>query len=266
MNMNTEQRNRDLENFAGYTRNYDSSDPHIALKILHTHKVTQIMDKLCELENTPEDLAYLCFLAALCHDLGRFEQARIYHTFIDADSIDHAELSAKLLKEGPFLDHISPEDKKAVITAVRNHSRFAIEEGLDDKTLYLSRILRDADKLDIFRVFATEDLEVSCNGSLEQASRETISDPVYEAVMNHHAVLKSDRKTSLDIWTTFLGFFFDFNFDSSFAIAKEQGYYLQPFQCIEFQNPQTKQRVQDMLEEVDRIIEFHTSQNQNFCR
>lgn len=248
------QRVQDLAAFASYTNQYDAADPQIALKILHTQKVVEIMDRLCQAEQVPARQAYLHFLAALYHDIGRFEQVRRYHTFLDAVSIDHAQLSADILRKGEFLSHLSEEEKLTVLAAIENHNKLKINSEVTGNTLYMAKMIRDADKLDIFRVFAEEDLQASCNGSLEQALQETVSDPVYAAVMEGRCVRKEDRKTSLDIWCTFLGFFADLNFDISFQIAQEQGYYLQPFQQAAFENPQTRMRVQAMLMKVENEI------------
>lgn len=245
---------RDLERFAAYVRDYDPTDPRIALKIVHTFQVTRRMEELCRAEHLPLGQAYLHGLAALYHDIGRFEQVRRYHTFLDAKSLDHAQLSAEILEDGEFLDHLEDSQRAAVIEAVREHSWLQVNPDLPKQTLYMARMLRDADKLDIFRVFATEDFEVSCNGSLEQAAWETISDPVYAAVMEGRSVKKEDRRTSLDIWATFLSFFYDLNFEASFHIANAQGYFRIPFGMVTLQHPQTRERVAQMLERVEALI------------
>ena len=35
----------------------------------------------------------------LLHDIGRFEQVRLYHTFNDGKSVNHAEIGVKILFE-----------------------------------------------------------------------------------------------------------------------------------------------------------------------
>ena len=39
----------------------------------------------------------IAWLTGLLHDVGRFEQQRVYGTFTDADSIDHAKYGARIL-------------------------------------------------------------------------------------------------------------------------------------------------------------------------
>lgn len=41
---------------------------------------------------------------------------------------------------------------KIVETAIRSHSCFRLDESLDEETLMFCNIIRDADKIDIFKV------------------------------------------------------------------------------------------------------------------
>ena len=49
----------------------------------------------------------MSWLTGLLHDVGRFEQLRRYGTFIDAQSIDHAEFGAdRLFRQGKIRDYV----------------------------------------------------------------------------------------------------------------------------------------------------------------
>jgi len=89
-----------------------------------------------------------------CHDLGRFLQFPRYQTFDDSKSIDHGQLSLKLIK-GLQLDRdLKPEEKGIVWAAVLLHNRLELPGHLPVRTRFFSALLRDADRLDIFRIFA----------------------------------------------------------------------------------------------------------------
>ena len=88
--------------------------------------------------------------AALLHDTGRYEQLRRYNTFRDSDSVDHAVFSHDIVKERGWLDGYA--HARPVLDAVLFHNRRDIPEGLDPLTEACARTVRDADKLDIFRV------------------------------------------------------------------------------------------------------------------
>lgn len=87
--------------FVEYAAPYNVQDDKIRLKIEHTYRVAahceQIAKSLVQSEGlTKQDIDMAWFLG-MFHDIGRFEQVRRYGTFYDADSIDHAALSADII-------------------------------------------------------------------------------------------------------------------------------------------------------------------------
>lgn len=121
------------------------------LKLVHTMNVVGAARRIAEGEGFDARTALACEAAALLHDTGRYEQLRRYNTFRDADSVDHAVFSHDIVKEKGWLDGY--RDKDAVLTAVLVHNRRDIPaETMDALALACSRTVRDADKLDIFRV------------------------------------------------------------------------------------------------------------------
>lgn len=124
--------------------------PMMQLKLVHTRKVVEAAYAIAKGEGFDAPTARACEAAALLHDTGRYEQLRVYNTFRDSDSVDHAVFSHDIVKEKGWLD--GWEDKDAILAAVLYHNRREIPEGLDPLTLACSRTVRDADKLDIFRV------------------------------------------------------------------------------------------------------------------
>lgn len=69
--------------FKEYVKNYDPEDKQVKLKIEHIERVSQLAKNMAEeLKLSEEDIA-LAELIGLLHDIGRFEQIRIYHTFVD---------------------------------------------------------------------------------------------------------------------------------------------------------------------------------------
>ena len=124
--------------------------PMMQLKLVHTRKVVEAACAIAKGEGFDARTARACAAAALLHDTGRYEQLRVYNTFRDSDSVDHAVFSHDIVKEKGWLD--GWEDKDAILAAVLYHNRREIPEGLDPLTLACSRTVRDADKLDIFRV------------------------------------------------------------------------------------------------------------------
>ena len=140
--------------YDAYVDTYRGQDgvlpPMMQLKLVHTRKVVEAACAIAKGEGFDARTARACEAAALLHDTGRYEQLRVYNTFRDSDSVDHAVFSHDIVKEKGWLD--GWEDKDAILAAVLYHNRREIPEGLDPLTLACSRTVRDADKLDIFRV------------------------------------------------------------------------------------------------------------------
>jgi len=91
-------------------------------------------------------------IMGLLHDVGRFEQYRQYQTFVDSRSQDHAALSVAVLKAGSILDGQPRPWIELLLKAISYHNRYQLPASESPEVLFYTRLLRDADKLDIFRV------------------------------------------------------------------------------------------------------------------
>lgn len=120
------------------------------LKRIHTDHVVANARAIAAGEGFDERTRLVCAAAALLHDTGRYEQLKRYNTFRDSDSVDHAVFSHDIVRDLGWL--ASQQDAKAILDAVLFHNRRDVPEGLDPLTLAASHTVRDADKLDIFRV------------------------------------------------------------------------------------------------------------------
>ena len=95
-------------------------------------------------------------LAALYHDIARFPQYLRWRTFRDKDSINHGIFGVKTLKQSGVLLRESPSLRRVVLAALALHNRYLLPPGLPQDVLLAANVVRDADKLDIFRIFAEQ--------------------------------------------------------------------------------------------------------------
>ncbi len=156
----TEQTNYDArlraleKDYHAYVDSYRRADGTLPsmmqLKLDHTMNVVAAARAIAAGEGFSPEECFVCEAAALLHDTGRYEQLKRYNTFRDSESVDHAVFSHDIVKERGWLN-VWPE-REAVLTAVLVHNRRDIPDGLDPLTLTAARTVRDADKLDIFRV------------------------------------------------------------------------------------------------------------------
>jgi len=143
--------------FSSYVKDFytteSEADRNILLKIEHTHKVFQVMGTLAVGEGLQVEDIHIAQAVALLHDVGRFPQYRRWQTFRDRDSDNHARLAIEVIREHALLAGQSPRVCLLIEEAVRFHNLLEIPSRLKSDTDIFLRLIRDADKLDIWRVF-----------------------------------------------------------------------------------------------------------------
>ena len=130
------------------------------LKRVHTGFVVKNAEVIADGEGFTDEEREVALAAALLHDTGRYEQLKRYNTFKDSDSIDHAVFSHDIVKEKGWLDQVEEvkvkgegeQWKDSILKAVLYHNRRDLPEDMDPLTEVAAHTVRDADKLDIFRV------------------------------------------------------------------------------------------------------------------
>ena len=120
-----------LNEYNKYIKNYNIKDDKIALKVAHMLRVKENAKKIArslKLENEDVELAELI---GLFHDIGRFEQVRIYNTFVDKNSVNHGELGAKILFEDGLIRNFITDNSfdEIIKKAIINHNRNQIEDS-----------------------------------------------------------------------------------------------------------------------------------------
>lgn len=137
--------------------------PMMELKRTHTLSVLKNAEAIVRGEAFDSRSRTFALAAALLHDTGRYEQLRRYNTFRDSDSVDHAVFSHDIVAERGWLDECGygGDEQPAILKAVLWHNRRELPEEPDAATLAAAHTVRDADKLDIFRVL--EDQIAHCD-------------------------------------------------------------------------------------------------------
>lgn len=173
--------------FNDYVKDYDTKNPKVELKIKHTYSVVNKARAIAESLNIEQSEIDLACLIALLHDIGRFEQLRIYNSFYDNLTVDHADFGVKLLFEDKLIEKFSDDrDNDTIIyKAIKNHNKFVIESGLNERELMHAKIIRDADKIDNLEIKCTLPLEPIFDKTKEEIENQTITDEVYQSFLKH---------------------------------------------------------------------------------
>lgn len=215
--------------FAEYTDRYDSSDEKIKLKIDHTYRVAGLCDRIADSIGLTGDDKEIAWLLGMLHDVGRFEQVKRYGTFNDAESVDHAKFGADLLFKENLLEEYVPglladPDCALVELAIRQHNVYRLPEDLTEREAVFCKLIRDADKIDIFRVNIDTPMEEIYDVSTEELKNAVITDAVLEAFDEEHCILKSIRRSAIDQLVGHISLAYELEFPVSLSIVVEQGY------------------------------------------
>lgn len=246
------------KSFQEYLKNYDINDGSIALKIKHTYEVVKKSEYIANGLRLDKENIELAKIIALLHDIGRFEQIKEFGEFNDK-KIEHAEFGVKVLFDNGLIRKFMDENKydNIIYKAIYNHNKYKIEENLNENELLQCKIIRDADKLDNFRVKEKDKLENIFPKIYNEKTinYETISEKVYEEFMQHKCIKLEDRKTIIDYWVCVIAFIFDLNFNISLQYVKENNYIDILVNRIEYKNDTTKQKMEDIRKCAKEYIE-----------
>ncbi|HOG18828.1 MAG TPA: HD domain-containing protein [Salinivirgaceae bacterium] len=201
----------------------------IDLKKEHSLKVSELSGKIAESENFDDKIILLCKVGGIMHDIGRFEQLNFYRTLDDLKSVDHGDLGHNVLSNTGFLEHFSTSEQLALLYAVKNHNKRYVTDYPDEISEIITKVIRDADKLDVYRVMqASLEKESDENKSavlLDLEKNGKISDEVYQQFKNHKVVNKQQLKSAADFLVMQLSWIFDVNYNSTFnLITNSEGY------------------------------------------
>ena len=142
--------------FKNYTNKYKVngkfSSMH-AVKFEHSKRVCEIACSIGKsMEQNNEREKWLAYSLGLLHDIGRFPQYSEYGTFLDSQSFDHGDRGETILAQEFIWNGISEEDKQCLMTGVRCHNKKDVPSNLSEEKLKWCFLVRDADKIDIFRM------------------------------------------------------------------------------------------------------------------
>lgn len=201
---------------------------NIDLKYNHTIRVCKNIVEISKSIRLNKCDINLAEIIALFHDIGRFEQLKIYNTFNDKLSIDHSKLSVDILKRENILKDFDQIDREIVYTAIFLHNKRDLPDNLDNRTEMFSKLIRDADKLDILKVLTEyyRESKVIKNQALELNLPEdgNCSNEVLDDIFNEKSVNFENVKNINDYKLGQISWIFDINFDYTLKKINEYGY------------------------------------------
>ena len=241
--------------FKEYVKKYNPEDEKIKIKIAHIERVAENSKRIAENLNLSQEDIELAELIGLLHDIGRFEQVRLYHTFVDKDSINHGEYGVKVLFEDGVIRKFIKDDKfdRIIKFAIVNQNRADIEEGLTEREKLHAKIIRDADKTDIFTILISGDKKAIWEKA--DLSDDKISDEIYREFVEDKRINYKERKTSADILVSHFNYVYDLNFPETRKIIRDNKYIDKLYQRFKFNDAETMKRFNEIYRLSKEYIE-----------
>ena len=246
-----------FDNYINHFREkYPELTENIDIKADHCKKVSFEIVTLAQSLNLNNEEVLLAEITGLFHDIGRFRQFAKYQTFSDSKSQNHAELGVEVLKENNILNDLTAENQKIIYNSILNHSTAKIPFEKNERIVFFSKLIRDADKLDIWRLiteyYMVKEQKENKALELELPDNDEISDNVLESIINKQVVMKESMKTLNDFKLLQIGWIFDLNFDYSIKRLHEKKYLDKIFKTLPHDD-----RIYKVRDIVDNYFQKH---------
>lgn len=217
--------------FDAYCASFSTPVPedqlNITIKRDHTREVCENAVRIARDLGLDQEGVLLAEAIALFHDVGRFPQYRRYKTYNDSRSTNHAALGAKVLLENNVLRALPKHEQDLIVRSVTLHNVYALPEQVEADLLLHVKLVRDADKLDIWRVF----LEYySRNHEERQATAVALGLPdspeysseVLACLLRGTMIKMSELRTLNDFKLLQVSWIYDLNFACSLRLVRER--------------------------------------------
>ena len=200
---------------------------NIKLKEDHSRRVCSEMLYLADELRIDENQRLPAETIGLFHDVGRFPQFARYRTYSDPRSVNHSALAIEVLKEEKILLPLAAEEREAIETAILYHGAKVLPAGLAGETMLLCKMIRDADKLDIYDVIIKSliqqrDEPEKFKLEIEFPDVPGYTQEVFDAVMTGELVDYKRLKCFNDMKLCVLGWVYDINFVATFKRIRQR--------------------------------------------
>jgi len=213
-----------FEYTAAFLTGDNAVDTNYLLKQHHTLRVVKNSRLIAASLGWNREDAVLAQAAALFHDVGRFTQYQRFDTFNDRQSQNHAELGLEVLTALPLWRELPRSQQEILAPAVRYHNAARIPDELSQNQRRFTKLLRDADKLDIWLVvtqYYRTVVSSSQNSALEQGlpDKPIYSPKVIAALRTPRLVQAEDMRTLNDFKLMQVSWVYDLNFKATFQMV-----------------------------------------------
>ncbi|MFA6470453.1 MAG: HD domain-containing protein [Candidatus Latescibacterota bacterium] len=211
----------------GFPEDTLSFESMINIKVVHSRIVEEICRSLAEeLGWSREDIVTASALGLL-HDAGRFSQFTEYGTFSDADSVDHGRRGYEVVKESGILSRCSETVQNKILEGILFHNLRTIPPGVLPDSLPFVKLIRDGDKLDIYRIIRERIENNQLGDHLKEAlfiRAEGPANPLaIGEIWNRETVSNENLFSMADFTLMQMSWVFDINYPPTLRRIRESG-------------------------------------------
>ncbi len=238
-----------LENFrrwfydyvSGFYGNDDFVNANLKLKEEHSRRTCKEMMYLAGHLNLSDNQMRIAETIALFHDIGRFEQFVRHRTYNDPKSVDHNLLGVEVLRQNKVLNDLDKQERELILKAIEYHGRKELPKDLNGDCLLFSKLIRDADKIDVFHVVTEYYQQYKDNPEgfkleLELPDEPEYSEEIVEKILRGQRIAYEELRTLNDMKLCQLGWVYDVNFTATLKRIKQRKF----LQMLVDLLPQTK--------------------------
>ena len=198
----------------------------IILKLDHTLRVAENAHAIARELGWKEDDVLLSEALGWLHDVGRFDQYAEFGHYHDTTSFDHGLRGFDVVRQASILSTLPEPRRNALLEGIRHHNAKTIPDSVSPLARPFLKLIRDADKLDIFRVVADE---IERDGFRELASMwphidldGPVSPRLHLAVRSQPSVDIAILRSLADFLVLQISWVRDLNCAPSFAMVRDR--------------------------------------------
>lgn len=217
--------------FGDYTAGFYGDDEYvnanIKLKEDHTRRTCDQMLYLAKELGLSGNQRRIAEVIALFHDVGRFEQFVKYRTYNDPRSVNHCLLGLEVLRQAKVLEQLKGPERQLIEKAIEYHGLRELPPDLNDDCLLFSKLIRDADKIDVLYVVTDYYRQYADNPQGFKLELELPEEPIYstevlEGLLHGRRIDYSELRTMTDMRLCQLGWVYDVNFVPTLKRIKQR--------------------------------------------
>jgi len=220
--------------FCDYVKSFYGDDAYVNANLKrkedHTRRICGEMLYLAKELGLDESQSRLAEAIALLHDVGRFSQFVKYRTYNDAKSTNHSLIALDELKRTRVLESLDASEREIIEKSILWHGEKELPEGLDGDLLRYARMIRDADKVDIFYTVTSFYVDYAKNPDrvrlieIEVPDTPEYTQAIVERILRRERIDYRELETMNDMKLLQLAWVYDINFVPMLKRIKQRKY------------------------------------------